>query len=59
MASRQREWQRKRIADGKCQTCGKPRGLRSSYLCDDCRDKENVRQNERKKNKRLDSANAG
>jgi len=32
--SRQRAWQRRKRAEGLCQTCGKPRGA-SRWLCDE------------------------
>jgi hypothetical protein len=33
--SRQREWQVKRVSEGKCGTCGNPRNL-YAYACDEC-----------------------
>lgn len=44
--SRQREWQIKKIAEGKCSSCGKPRTL-SKYVCNDCLKKR--REYQRKK----------
>lgn len=41
--SRQREWQLRKIAEGRCRTCGKVRQGRSRNLCDECLDKNNHR----------------
>ena len=34
--SRQREWQKRMVAEGKCQSCGKQRENKGVY-CDRCR----------------------
>ncbi len=51
MASRQREWQLKQVAAGKCKQCGKPRNLYAAY-CDDCEAKHNKQRNFRNQKKR-------
>jgi hypothetical protein len=40
--SRQHAWQRKRVSEGKCRTCG---GTRTHYasVCDTCQEKERER----------------
>lgn len=36
MVSRQREWQLRKRAEGRCETCGKKRHPRSSQYCLSC-----------------------
>ena len=33
--TRQRRWQRRKIAEGRCQICGRQRGIYADY-CDEC-----------------------
>ena len=49
--SKQREWQRRMIAEGKCMSCAAPRNLYAAY-CDDCMCKKRilVRNARRRKN---------
>lgn len=44
--SRQRLWQAKRLAEGKCVRCGKPRNL-YKHRCDECQRAETQRTRER------------
>lgn len=45
--SRQRDWQKKMIAEGRCTICGQTL-LKHKYLCDDCQIRYNKRQRERR-----------
>ena len=44
--SRQRIWQNKRLAEGKCVRCGQPRNL-YAQRCDACQNKETARAREK------------
>ncbi len=46
--SRQRRWQIKMLADGRCTLCGKTR-KRYTHRCDDCQTKWQTRQNEKRR----------
>jgi hypothetical protein len=41
--SRQAKWQRRKLANGQCITCGRPREVPSSSLCAQCRERVRVR----------------
>jgi len=41
MATRQREWQKKQVAAGRCPLCGGKRG--ENQLCEPCREKQSER----------------
>lgn len=50
--SRQREWQKRKLAEGKCKVCAKPRNRYACY-CDDCQRRVNTRQNELRREKKI------
>jgi hypothetical protein len=53
MATKQREWQKKQVAAGRCQLCGKKRG--EHYLCEECNDRRNLRLRNKKSANALES----
>lgn len=56
--SRQRRWQNKRLAEGRCVRCGAMRNL-YSQRCDDCQTRETVRAREKNKCKAWKAGSRG
>lgn len=47
IATRQRRWQIKKVAEGRCRQCGVERDGNHTQLCELCRKKYNINQNKR------------
>lgn len=51
--TRQRDWQQKQIASGRCKVCGKKRPKNHASLCRKCADKSNEKRRAQRRRERL------